>query len=104
MPQSSYSSRSNVYLDKKIQKQDAGNMEQVTETTNNYWSLLWARLKLCLKALVSSQVSYSVIFPFKMWQAIADDKLLYGDSIVTIDPVVRNAIAIHYIRPAAYVG
>ena len=26
-----------------------------------------------------------------MWQAIADDKLLYGDSIVTIDPVVRNA-------------
>ena len=39
-----------------------------------------------------------------MWQAIADDKLLYGDSIVTIDPVVRNAIAIHYVRPAAHVG
>ena len=36
MPQWSYSSRSNVYLDKKIQKQDAGNMEQVTETINNY--------------------------------------------------------------------
>ena len=32
-----------------------------------------------------------------MWQAIADDKLLYGDPIVTIDPVVRNAIAIHYV-------
>ena len=39
-----------------------------------------------------------------MWQAIADDKLLYGDSIVTIDPVVSNAIAIHYVRPAAYVS
>ena len=38
-----------------------------------------------------------------MWQAIADDKLLYGDSIVTIDPVVSNAIAIYYVRPAAYV-
>ena len=32
---------------------------------------------------------------FQMLQVITDDKLLYGDSIVTIDPVVSYSYIIH---------